>query len=750
MTELFEIQCPSCGTLYLSDEETCPYCGQPQPEFLADDSAYLEDYPPEEEFYPAPADYPDEEFYPDSEEHSAYPAESAALIPYEQALEEYEADYTDQGYDTYEAGYASPDPYPRLAEVERDYYQGDISYRSPDAYQPHPDEFEPEPELVEETRPGRFTWRRTVLGCLGTLICIALFYGGIGLLAAYQGLQEQTSAKQAEALEHYQRGQQHLANNALELAVAEFELAVSLNPGLLEAREALREAKRVAQALPTPTSQTRSDAAVEILQKAEEQVAQQNWAQAASTLLQVRDLDPTYQPERVSELLYQANYELGLQLITPDQIEQAVQAFDLALAERPDDAEASVQRAKAALYLEGKTAEDTDWQKAAKAYEQLYRDDAQYLDVQARLTEVYEALGDALVEQEEWCQAEVQFLQAIRIAGSNTLQLKADSSHQRCQEQTVAQANGGATPQAIVAASAAESSSAGAITSTTVTTKPASAANQPAAAAAGTIYYTAFNPNEARWEILAIPAGGGAPKTVAIHATMPAVSPDHRYLVYHSELIDAEGFHRLDLTSGEDVRITLVQRDILPRWGPDSSRFVFVAQEPATGRWQVYLGFADGKSNPLILRDGRTPDWSPIGNLVAYQGTDPVGNNPGIYVVPFDGGEAVRLTNHESDRAPDFSPDGSQIAYMSTKGGNWDIYTISTAGSAPRQITTSPGQDGLPVWSPDGSQLAYVSDAGGSWGIYVIGAQGGTPRKVTPWDGTKLADWLMAQIWWAR
>lgn len=739
MIELFEIQCPSCGTLYLSDEEVCPYCGQPQPDFIAETPVDDEDYPLAEDFYPALADYPEEEFYPDSEEYPVYAAETTALVPYEQALEEYEADYDDPGYEPYEDDYAAWDAQPDLAlyPSQTAYTLGGVA------------EFEPEHEMVAETRPGRFTWRRTALGCLGTLICIALFYGGIGLLAAYQGLQEQTLAKQAEALDHYQRGQQHLANNALELAVAEFELAVSLNPALLEAREALREAKRVNQALPTPTSQTRSNAAVEILQKAEEQMSQQNWTDAAQTLLQVRDLDPDYQPEHVSDLLYQANYQLGLQSITPDQIEQAVQSFDLALAERPDDAEVSVQRAKAALYLEGKTAEGTDWQKAAKAYEQLYQDDAQYLDVQDRLIEVYEALGDALVEQEEWCQAEAQFLQAIQVTASDNLQLKADTSHERCQEQVVAKASGGATPQAALATPATGGSSAGAITSTTVVTQPTPAASQPAATG-GSIYYSAFNPNEARWEILAVPASGGTPKTVAINATMPAVSPDNRYLVYHSELIDSEGFHRLDLTTGEDARITLVQRDILPRWGPDSNRFVFVAQEPATGRWQVYLGFADGKSNPLILRDGRTPDWSPQGDLLAYQGTDPAGNNPGIYTVPFDGGEAARLTNHESDRSPDFSPDGSQIAYMSTKGGNWDIYTVSSSGSAPRQITTSPGQDGLPIWSPDGSQIAYVSDSGGSWGIYVISAEGGTPRKVAPWDGTKLPDWLMTQIWWAR
>ncbi|NJN97905.1 MAG: hypothetical protein HC875_29435 [Anaerolineales bacterium] len=149
------------------------------------------------------------------------------------------------------------------------------------------------------------------------------------------------------------------------------------------------------------------------------------------------------------------------------------------------------------------------------------------------------------------------------------------------------------TPKATT--SAGNGSTAGPVAAATspVTSTVAATGNNAAPAASGgsgSIYYSAFNPNEARWEILAVPAGGGTPRVVALNGTMPAVSADGRWLVYHSELIDAEGFHSLDLTSGEDARITQVQRHILPRWGSDSSRFLLTAQEPGTGRWQVLLG----------------------------------------------------------------------------------------------------------------------------------------------------------------
>ncbi len=740
MTEEFDLQCPSCGTLYSSQEEVCPYCGQPQPLLSLDDSTSAETY------------YDD---LPDAGEYSSTPEEyEGAGYPSYEGEAGYESYEVDGAYDN-DQGYAEPegyeerdsyDPYAGYPEVdERAGYELLEDY--PDGYLFDADEYELEPEEEAAAAPRRFTKRRLALGCLGTLLCIGLFYGAIGLMAAYQGLQEQAVAKRTEAEQHYQRGQEHLANNSLELAIAEFELAVSLNPGYLEARESLREARRQNQAQPTATSETRSAAATSILEKADSQIADKKWAEAAQTLSQLRDLDPDYQPERVSELLYTANYQLGLQLTTPDQIGEALLAFERALVERPGDTEATVERTKASLYVEGKEAEAGNRQQAVKAFSQLYREDNNYLDVKERLLENYELWGDELAAQEEWCSAEVQYLEGNRLASSTALQDKAKASNQRCQEVTVAQAQGDdsalATPQT---ASPGSIGSMAATTATTTATTPATAKGS----SSGFIYFSTFNQSEQRWEILSVPAGGGTPQVVALNGTMPAVSPDGRWLVYHSELLDAEGFHRLDLTSGEDARITLYQRHILPRWSGNNESFIFVAQEPATGRWQIWQGFADGKSDPIIKRDGRTPDWSPQGDLIAYQGTDPAGNNPGLYLVPFGGGEETRLTNHESDRSPDFSPDGSQLAYMSTQGGNWDIYTVSTSGSAPRQITTSAAQDGLPIWSPDGSQIAYVSDTGGGWAIYVVNAAGGTPFKVTAWDGTNLPDWLLAQIWWAR
>jgi tetratricopeptide (TPR) repeat protein len=771
MTEESTIQCDNCGTVFSVLEEVCPYCGQPQPAWLDEElppqdsyddevddllpEEYLppgsDDIPFDDEYAEFPEDVPlDEEYLPATEDEymadDQLPPDSEPFVDDDIFAVE-EAEWPEEYDEAYDEHDQLGEPYDEYDEhdASEEYYYG--PYDEPDDY----DELDIEDE--EEEEPRRFTKRRFVLGCLGIFLCAGLFYGGIGLLGAYHGLQERYQLTRAEAETHYQRGQDHLTNDSLELAIAEFELALSLNPNFLAAREALRDAQRASLAQPTPTSETRSAAAESVLTEAEELITQENWAEAGDILSNVRELDPDYRADDVSELIYTVNFQLGLQMLTPDQLESAVQAFELALSERPDDAKVSTELDKALLYLEGKDAEQSDKQTAVDAFSQLYRKDEAYLDVEQRLLMAYEELGDELFEQQEWCQAEAQYVEASLIRPGETLNTKIELSTDRCQQQSQASVqSAGPTPgpQARATVPSGGIGTRQAIPETITSTTTATATGEAIARGNGTIYFSAFNSFESQWEILAVLASGGTPKVVVTNGTMPALSPNGRLLVYRSEAQASEGFHAFDLTTGEDKRITIVRQHVLPRWGGDNNQFIFVAQQPGSDRWRVHQGFADGKSDPIILRDGRTPDLSLDNQLVAYQGADPAGNNPGIYVVPMGGGEATRLTMHESDRSPDFSPDSSQVVFMSTRDGDWDIYTTSTAGSAPRQITTAPTQEGLPTWSPDGSQIAYVSDAGGNWNIYVVSAAGGTPTKVTAWDGLNREDWLMAQIWWGR
>ena len=804
MAEQFAFQCQYCGTSYNHPQANCPYCGERQPftreelemyaaaqhgyddqaEESLDDGYYDDDPYAAHDHDPNHLPYEDPHYQDDYlPEEEPYPDEMYAQPDHFDPDTQYVDDYADDPYLPNEEAYHEPTYYNEAAYQDETVYADDPNRHYTRDYQQYTQGgYQPAVEPAAPAAapaPRRLTWRRAGLGCLGILVCIGLFYGGLGLLAVREGLQERAVLVQDEADDHYQKGLEHLDNQELDLAIAEFELALSINPNSPEIREELRQAQQLTQSQPTATSQTLSNAAAKMLIEAKAQLDEEDWATAAETLTDIRDLDPTYEAAEISDLIFEANYQLGLQYVDAEEIEEAQRAFEQALAERPDDPKAVVAHTKALLYLEGLLVEPVDAEQAVDNFGQLYEEDKAYLDVEQRYMQALESLGDILFEETEWCQAKEQYLAAQEIKPSRLLETKITNVTERCEtddtqtdtpeaetgtaeatEEAATPSTGAPTrPAATSPALAAldetetgtETDDATAEPDSTeeATTEPAVDA-APVASALGSIIYSKYNPYEHRWEIVSLPAdGSGSPRVLVTNGQMPSLSIDGTLLLYRTDRPDSIGLHIYNLTTGEDDRITIYQEHISPKWGPGNTDYIFSARELGTGRWQYFQGFADGKGDPNILGDGRTPAWSPKGDLVAYQGTDAQGNNPGIYAIPFGGGDTIRLSTHESDRSPAFSPNGSQIAYMSTRNGNWDIFAVGTGGGdTPRQITTSPGNDGLPTWSPDGSQIAYVSDTGGRWGIYRISAQGGDPIRITDWDGLKQEDWLMAQIWW--
>ncbi len=739
MNEPYLIECEYCGAMYSDLEEMCPHCGQPQAEEFTNE--YEEDYQDEAEFLPDDAAYnQQDDFFPSKNNFFVHDIESDYLTD-ETAFSHEQSQYVAPEVQTHYDEYGQP--------IGRGYF-GRLDY--------HDDEIAPKNRAFKGWQIG--------LGCLTLLLCVGLYFGGIGLLAVYQGLKEQATETDTQVRMHYERGRVYLEGKNFERAIAEFEYALSLDPNFSEARQALVEARKLVQNDPTPTSVSHSTATSALFDQAEKEITQRKWLEAEQTLTKLRDLDLSYQVERVSEMLYTANYQLGLQLLSPEHIEEAKLAFERALAERPDDPKAKAEQNKATLYVQGQQALADNKQAAVERFSKLYQLEPTYLDVEARLLKGYELWGDELAIQKDWCQAEIQYTQAIILKPDQKLRDKAANSGKQCKESV---SKSTLTPTVSLPVSSPTSTpvspptgetkekEASKVTPTATMTASSTVAAEPTATVAppapssksgGSLVYSVYNKDEREWHILAVPSGGGTANVLVKKGIMPAVSRSGRWLLYRSELSSSEGLHLYDLTNGQDKRVTIFRQDVLPRWGADEGQFLFTAQEPGTDHWQVHNGFTNGHTQAKILLDGRTPDWG-IDGTIAYQGKTIDGNNPGIYLAAFVG-DPTRLTMHESDRSPDFSPDGSQLAYMSTQGGNWDIYIVNRKGGTPRQLTTYPGNDGLPVWSPDGSQIGYVSDAGGSWAIYIVNANGGTPTKVVAWDSFNRPDWLMEQIDWMK
>jgi dipeptidyl aminopeptidase/acylaminoacyl peptidase len=60
-----------------------------------------------------------------------------------------------------------------------------------------------------------------------------------------------------------------------------------------------------------------------------------------------------------------------------------------------------------------------------------------------------------------------------------------------------------------------------------------------------------------------------------------------------------------------------------------------------------------------------------------------------------------------------------------------NLWTVRTAGGAPRRLTDGPWRDNSPVWSPDGGSIAFLSDRDGSTQIWVRRLDNAADRQVT-------------------
>ncbi len=79
----------------------------------------------------------------------------------------------------------------------------------------------------------------------------------------------------------------------------------------------------------------------------------------------------------------------------------------------------------------------------------------------------------------------------------------------------------------------------------------------------------------------------------------------------------------------------------------------------------------------------RYPDIA-YGKIVfSYQGD--------LWVVPQEGGQAMRLTVHDGfESNPKFSPDGKWIAFTGNYFGGTNVFLIPVEGGEPKQLTFEP------------------------------------------------------------
>ena len=181
-----------------------------------------------------------------------------------------------------------------------------------------------------------------------------------------------------------------------------------------------------------------------------------------------------------------------------------------------------------------------------------------------------------------------------------------------------------------------------------------------------------------------------------------------------------------------DRRVVYIapERFEAPNWMPDGKNLLFnrnghIEKIAVTGGTPqtVDTGFATHCNND----HGISPDGTQL--VISDQSQEE--HKSVVYMVPIGGGTPWRITKNAPSYWHGWSPDGKTLAFVGERNGEFDIYTISTAGGEETRLTTAKGLDDGPEYTPDGKYIYFNSERTGHMQIWRMRADGSEQEQVT-------------------
>ena len=170
-----------------------------------------------------------------------------------------------------------------------------------------------------------------------------------------------------------------------------------------------------------------------------------------------------------------------------------------------------------------------------------------------------------------------------------------------------------------------------------------------------------------------------------------------------------------------------------PNWSRDGKLFYFnsggrIYKLPVAGGAPQLLDTAPAVS--CNNDHGISPDGTQFAVSDGSQGD----KQSRIYILPIEGGAARQITPLGPSYWHGWSADGKTIAYCAQRNGEFDIYTMPTAGGEETRLTTAPGLDDGPDYSPDGKYIYFNSERTGIMQIWRMKPDGSDQEQITSDD----------------
>jgi TolB protein len=453
---------------------------------------------------------------------------------------------------------------------------------------------------------------------------------------------------------------------------------------------------------PIPTTSPNpppSDVLASAFEEATAAFRSEDWEGAIDLLESIRLSDEDYRRQEVEELLFEAYVARGRALIAEDRMEEALRMFDRALALRPDAADVRTERERAALYIDALSYWWADWDKAIERFQQLYDEAPDYRDVRQRLLEAHIYYAEKLGKQGDWCAAVQQYDAALSFENSADLRASRDEAEERCRT-GVGIVLEGAEELPGRLALAAYDTMAGRYRIFVIPSPQEGPqvlvedGAQPSWSPDGQfLAFRSLKPDELGLELFTLATGERHRLTHYVEDGFPSWSPDGQQIVFASNREGDRRWRIYRMWVGDAGSVVSLGFGRSPAWSPDGQQIIYQGCDDTGNRCGLWSMAPDGSNKHPVtdVPSDTAPAWSPDGQRVAFMSYERAGHWD-IYLLDVETQEVSPLVVGErSAGLPVWSPDGQWIAFMLEQSGVWGIYVIPADGGDAIKVTDLPG-----------------------------------------------------------